>query len=221
MNGPSSTIGSNTWEGLLLSARVLLEGLPSELGAPARWTMGGGTVLMLRYGHRASRDVDLFLRDPQLLACLSPRVNEAAATLCQDYVEASHFLKLSIGSGEIDFIVAPDLTGLAPEVMRLAGADTRTDPSLEIIAKKCFYRAAALKVRDVLDWAVVLEHDPRAGEVLGPILATKKRALNERVEALAADFVSRARLELALFEPGERALDTAVARVARHLERML
>jgi predicted nucleotidyltransferase component of viral defense system len=30
----------------------------------AHWTFGGGTILMLRYDHRFSKDIDLFVPDP-------------------------------------------------------------------------------------------------------------------------------------------------------------
>jgi hypothetical protein len=32
------------------------------------WTFGGGTVLMLRHKHRISRDVEIFVPDPQYLS---------------------------------------------------------------------------------------------------------------------------------------------------------
>ena len=31
------------------------------------WTFGGGTVLMRRYRHRLSKDIDIFLPDPRYL----------------------------------------------------------------------------------------------------------------------------------------------------------
>jgi hypothetical protein len=37
------------------------------------WTLGGGTVLMLRYAHRRSKDIDIFVPDPQYLGYVTPR----------------------------------------------------------------------------------------------------------------------------------------------------
>jgi len=37
------------------------------------WTFGGGTVLMLRYQHRLSKDIDIFVPDPQYLGFVTPR----------------------------------------------------------------------------------------------------------------------------------------------------
>lgn len=49
---------------------------------------------MLFYGHRRSRDIDIFLRDPPYLTALSPRLNDHTESLTGRYVEQSNFLKL-------------------------------------------------------------------------------------------------------------------------------
>jgi hypothetical protein len=46
----------------------------SGVAAPF-WTFGGGTVLMLRYRHRRSKDIDIFVPDPQYLGYVTPRLN--------------------------------------------------------------------------------------------------------------------------------------------------
>jgi hypothetical protein len=85
---PTSTNGSPPWRVLLDRALACLDGLPAQ-GLPVPpWTFGGGTVLMLRYEHRLSRDVDIFLRDAQALTALSPRLNRQSAELSDDYVES-------------------------------------------------------------------------------------------------------------------------------------
>ena len=45
------------------------------------WTFGGGTVLMLRYEHRKSKDIDIFVPDPQYLGFATPRLSDVAAKL--------------------------------------------------------------------------------------------------------------------------------------------
>jgi hypothetical protein len=36
-----------------------------EVTVEPPWTFGGGTVLMLGFDHRFSKDIDLFVPDPQ------------------------------------------------------------------------------------------------------------------------------------------------------------
>ena len=44
---------------------------------------------MLHYADRRSRDIDVFLKDAQALPLLSSRLNDRAAGLARDHVEAS------------------------------------------------------------------------------------------------------------------------------------
>jgi hypothetical protein len=71
------------------------------------WTFGGGTALMLQIDHRESRDVDIFLRDPQLLGFLDPQKHDFQFDIePADYTgDGARFLKLAFDIGEIDFIV--------------------------------------------------------------------------------------------------------------------
>lgn len=86
------------------------------------WTFGGGTVLMFRYDHRASKDIDIFVPDPQYLGYLTPRLNDTAAEMTADYVEdASSYVKLRFAEGEIDFVAAANLTQDAWEWWNIEG----------------------------------------------------------------------------------------------------
>ena len=65
------------WRELFPPALALMAHL--ECHAPGlRWTFGGGTVLMLRINHRQSKDIDLFVPDPQYLGWVNPRLSEVA-----------------------------------------------------------------------------------------------------------------------------------------------
>ena len=44
------------------------------------WTFGGGTVLMFRYRHRLSKDIDIFVPDPQDLGFVTPRLSHTRRT---------------------------------------------------------------------------------------------------------------------------------------------
>jgi len=54
------------WEILLKHAFAIMDDLEKHGGIKNPfWTFGGGTVLMLRHGHRQSKDIDIFVPDPQ------------------------------------------------------------------------------------------------------------------------------------------------------------
>lgn len=61
------------------------------------WTFGGGTVLMLRIGHRQSKDIDLVVPDPQHLGFVNPRLSDVAEAVSRDYEEVPEFIKLGFG----------------------------------------------------------------------------------------------------------------------------
>ena len=55
------------WQTLFARAMQLIDNLEQRTGLAPFWTFGGGTVLMLRYQHRRSKDIDIFVPDPQYL----------------------------------------------------------------------------------------------------------------------------------------------------------
>ncbi len=40
---------------------------------------------MFRYGHRLSKDIDIFVPDPQYLGYVTPRLSDTAASLTEEY----------------------------------------------------------------------------------------------------------------------------------------
>ena len=190
--------GSNTWMPLLRKALRCIDNLSS----PPDWTLGGGTVLMLRYQHRVSKDIDIFIHDAQYLTALTPRLNDEVAQLCSNYDESSNFLKLALSEGEIDFIVAPRLLGQDPEPFSFEEREVLMDTSAEIIAKKFFYRSASLKVRDLVDAATVIRHAPQEAQTIAATLLGKRDQILRRVDLLAPTFAERVRQEVH-FLPGE------------------
>jgi hypothetical protein len=131
------------------------------LPAGAAWSFGGGTCLALRYGHRISYDVDLFVADAQLIPFLSPRLNDAAAALIgYDVVEDSASLKVTRPTGEIDIVVAPMLTTPGAEPAEVLGRKIPAQTPEEILAKKMEYRGHAFTHRDAFDLAMLLDRDP-------------------------------------------------------------
>src|SRR5689334_15424612 len=109
---------------------------------------------MIRADHRLSRDIDAFIDEPQYLPYLSPRTGGEGIWGCQAYDEGANFLKLRYPEGEIDFIVAANVTSIPADSMTIPGRDGIPDYELqvehpvEIALKKLHYRGAMLKVRD-------------------------------------------------------------------------
>lgn len=132
--------------------------LSNEKVLKSQWSFGGGTALMTYYNHRRSKDIDIFLRDVQLLTRFTPRLNDYVADRVDDYTEMSSALKLKVKQQEIDFIVAPFLTQ-KPTVQKLIGSTpVNVETPEEIVIKKIFYRAESFKTRDVFDLAVVIKN---------------------------------------------------------------
>jgi predicted nucleotidyltransferase component of viral defense system len=151
-----------TWEILFKKALRLIEDIKTHGTKNLYWTFGGGTVLMRRYMHRLSKDIDIFVPDPQALNYVSPRLNDAAEEMTHHYVEANGYIKLFLEEGEIDFVAAPNLMA-ANAVVEEEIFDTKVlvETSAEIIAKKFFHRGDTLLARDMFDFALVAEREPR------------------------------------------------------------
>lgn len=151
-----------TWETLFAQALELISEIAQHGRADPFWTFGGGTVLMLRYGHRFSKDIDIFVPDPQSLGYVSPRLSEVAESMTTDYHEAAGYVKLFLPQGEIDFVAAPNLTSPGFVWETIMGQRVRVETSVEIIAKKMWHRGAQITGRDIFDFALIAEHEREA-----------------------------------------------------------
>lgn len=108
------------WTALFPHALNLMAHLEREASNIA-WSFGGGTVLMLRINHRASKDIDLFVPDPQCLGYVNPRLSDAAESITTDYEENAEFIKLHLPAGEIDIVVGTPLTEQPFELVDYGG----------------------------------------------------------------------------------------------------
>lgn len=143
---------------------------------------------MLRYRHRLSKDIEIFVPDPQMLGDMSP-----------DYVEEAGFLRLYLPEGQIDFVASGQLTADAVRKEKILGREMLVETSVEIVAKKVWHRAARFTARDVVDLAVVAQRDPGALLLLRPVFAKRRATLLERLAshqaALREDFAALDLLE--------------------------
>lgn len=138
---------------------------------------------MFYFNHRYSKDIDIFLHDAQYLTYVTPRLNDYIENKVDDYEEMSNSLKLKMGEHEIDFIIAPSLTKIPFNIVKIDGQDVRIETPEEIVVKKIFYRCEAFKVRDIVDLAVVINNNKQSllnnmevyRRKLGPLLSRIKR----------------------------------------------
>lgn len=149
---------NGTWRGLEKLADEMVKNASTVAKSTLLPVLGGGTRLMLAMEHRISDDIDLFIRDPQWIGYLTPRLNDKFEHLINTYDEGSTSLKLKFNDGEIDFIVSMSLLGLDNKVS--SECLFPLEPVAEVLAKKLFYRGWALTPRDLFDWHAIEHHVP-------------------------------------------------------------
>ena len=151
------------WKDLLPHALSLIEEIKSHGTSDPFWTLGGGTVLMFRYQHRLSKDIDIFVPDPQYLSFVTPRLSDVAASISDQYVkDQSSYVKLIRPEGEIDFVASPNLTDSPFEIWHIDGHHIRVETAAEIVAKKLWHRGDRATARDLFDLSLVIEREPEA-----------------------------------------------------------
>ncbi len=141
----------------------------SDLETP--WTLGGGTGLFLSLNHRVSYDIDIFLEDPRGLKTIAgdPRTKRISS----DWQFPGNYLKLIRQEGEIDFILAAAISENCFFGYNFEGKEINVETPAEIIAKKIRYRGSNFTIRDVFDFALAVEDDPRILVKLGQTLLQK------------------------------------------------
>jgi len=183
------------WEQLLPKAFALVDEIAKHGGiADPFFTFGGGTVLMLRYEHRFSKDIDIFVPDPQSLGFINPRLSDVAEGICAgQYTEAANFVKLILEQGEIDFVASPNLLPdeLAFEYWTLCGRRVRVETAAEIIAKKMYHRGAQPTARDLFDLSMVIERAPKALIAAEPFLLRHLDAFTANLAKAGTVFTSQ------------------------------
>ena len=168
------------WQELLARALTLTDHLTTVVQHPI-WSFGGGTVLMLRLNHRHSKDIDLFVPDPQYLGHFSPRLTDVAEALTTEYEEAAEYIKFFLPAGEIDVVVGTPLTEDPWHPVEYLGRTIRVESSAEIVAKKMHHRGQMAKARDLFDLCAVAEMKPEAIEVARPFFARHAGAFLQRL----------------------------------------
>jgi hypothetical protein len=213
------TIGAQNpnWARHFKAGRDLIHQVNSEQTLIDDWTFGGGTAMMLQIDHRESRDVDIFMTDPQLLALLDPEKRDFTFELRPDGY-SSRFRKFFLGDiGEVDFIVARVMTARPTAVVSIEDEDVALEMIPEIIAKKIYYRGTNIKPRDIFDIAAAGEHHAN------PIIEALRNYRQEvartiaKIETLDAAFISEAIDGLWIKDSFRPVAKTALARATEIL----
>lgn len=173
------------WRALWARALVLVDHL--EAHAPGvTWTFGGGTVLMLRIAHRQSKDIDLFVPDPQCLGFVNPRLSDVAERVSVDYEETADYIKLFLPEGEIDIVAGSALTAAPWDLVAVGSRMIRVETCAEIVAKKMWHRGDRAKARDLYDLCAVHDAEPTAIKAAAPFFARHGAAFIAGLEDRAA-----------------------------------
>ncbi len=186
MAKPALNFPEGPWKSLLEKAFWLMDSVASDGFTIPRWSLGGGTVLMFYYAHRKSKDIDIFIPDPQFLGYVNPRLGGRGEEVTSDYTDSADHVKLFLPEGEIDFVASPTLTENPFEEHVVLGRNILLETPIEIVAKKLWYRGDRATPRDLLDLALVIEH--HYSEILqhGPVFAKNIKAFTEQCESRRA-----------------------------------
>ncbi|MGH8176570.1 MAG: nucleotidyl transferase AbiEii/AbiGii toxin family protein [Steroidobacter sp.] len=170
------------WRSLIRVAESLVADAEATAGSEMRPLLGDGTRLMLSLHHRISDDIDLFIRDPQWIGYLTPRLNDHTESQVDGYEESAISLKLR--QGEIDFIVAMSL--LKQPAQSFPKAPFAIEPMAEVLAKKLFYRGSMLTPRDLFDWWAIKTTAPKElpQHKLGSLLKDRLDGIESALHAL-------------------------------------
>ena len=169
------------WETLFQRALELIDSVSYAGITLDDWSFGGGTVLMRRHHHRFSKDVDIFVPDPQYLGYLTPRLNTKAESLTTKYLEQANSLKLFFPEGEIDFVASASLTKGPTVTEELFSRSVQVETSTEIVAKKVWHRGVEFTARDIFDLAMVTEREPNALRTIEFVLHDRRDTILQRI----------------------------------------
>lgn len=213
-----SALPEGVWQTLLAHAFTLVDEIDRRGISDPFWTFGGGTVLMLRHGHRLSKDIDIFVPDPQYLGFVSPRLSDAAERVSVDYVEGPGYVKLLRPEGEIDFVASPNLTAQPYDEWTLLGRTVKVETAAEIVAKKLWHRGDRATARDLFDLSLVIDREPEALATAAPYLVRHRDAFLTQIDKRRA--VLRAQFEAIDVLDYQPRYDEAVERVSRFLKQL-
>lgn len=211
---------SGLWRKLESLANDIIQDVEAGTGATISARLGGGTRLMLSLNHRISRDIDLFITNPQFVGYISPRLNEKLEDIVSDYEEAPDFIKLKFTEGEIDFIVRGSLLRLPDE--HSPETSFVLEPIAEVLAKKLFYRGPLLTPRDLFDWWAIDQYAPEVvpAKEMGNLLKKREKWIVNALTMLAVSDNARSNWD-SIVAPEKPGIDDAIDWAKKELKRYM
>ena len=172
------------------------------------FTLGGGTVLAARWGHRLSQDIDIVARRGSG-AVRALETDHAAefATLCESagalevsYLPFTSTLTVAFPEGDWDLSELDVLLPGHELVAEVDGTQARVLSNAQILGAKLVHRGFEGLARDIFDLAVAARLDPAAFEqAVGiclpaevELLAAETRAMADTYRSHAADAIALA-----------------------------
>jgi Nucleotidyl transferase AbiEii toxin, Type IV TA system len=174
----------SAWSQLLDIALPAIDyAFPPKTGdVQPKWTLGGGTAIALRIGHRISDDIDIFVSGIALKV-FTPQRNPAARSISLQYEWPGHYLKFQRPEGEIDFLSSPLLTEPGYTLERFRDRTIALETNGEVIIKKIRYRSATFTDRDVFDLAAAARAEPALSNLLAKEVADVLPRLRTVIQA--------------------------------------
>ena len=180
---------------------IVLARVTPVLG-PTGCVLGGETVLVARWHHRVSTDIELFTDGERYTDRVASRRDEVAAALEVLVAEAGEgavevergWLRVHFPEGPAAVMTIPRPTVRDAYVQYVRGPDIPTESTAEILARKLQSRILDLGVftdRDLYDLMVAQERDPEAlRRVLASITAAERAAVAGELRALPCHWSS-------------------------------
>jgi hypothetical protein len=146
-------MANDLWKTLLRNAIRIINDLSIDI---TLCEFGGGSSLTAQYDHRLSRDVDIFLPDPQLISYVTPRFNDTIEKNVKTYQTTWNSCQIILNDGSrIDFVYSTQVSKYRPVSFVFDDIEIMIESPVEVIAKKIYYRADAFAARDIFDLAFV------------------------------------------------------------------
>lgn len=181
------------WARLFKIARALIRQVNSGQTIIDRWTLGGGTSMMLQIDHRESHEFDIWPTDYE--------------------GDGSSFQKLAFKDiGEIDFIVGQAMTSLPTIETTIEGEMALLEAIPEIIVKKIYHRGSSIKPRDIFDIAAA--SDQHAASIIDALQSYRDevRTTLKTLDKLNPEFVNAAIAQLSINDEYQSLAKTALER---------